>query len=354
MTDKVLVPALDLRTDALTRPTPAMWKAMQTHEPDWATFGEDSAVRAVERAGAEILGKDAALFVPTGALGNLLALLTHTRTGDWLIADPTTHVIRSEHRAFEAVAALRWLSIVGERGHISEDQVTEGILTLREQGVRQGLVWTENTHNWAGGTVQTVEQATAVARTAHELGFRVHVDGARLFNAGAALGVPASALVSEADSVMVNLNKGLGAPYGALLSGTSDFVEIARDRLHQLGAGSTHQIGILASAAFVALATMQERMSLDNHTARYLGELLEDISGLELMVGRVESNVVLVRAADGRSARSVVEALRLRGIGAFAARDDVVRFVTHHHVEKRHADRVAREVARVVGGRGHY
>jgi threonine aldolase len=311
---------IDLRTDALGRPTEAMWAAMRTHEPGWATFGEDEAVRALEARGAALCGKAAALFVPTGGMANLVAMLAWTSPGDGLIADRRAHVVRAEYAGYAAVAGLALRALDGARGHISAEQVA-ALLGDAPAGRPQpaGLVWLENTHGACGGTVQTVAEVAAVCAAAG--GVPVHMDGARALNAAVALGVELDVLVAPVDSVMLNLNKGIGAPAGALLCGDEAFVARARDRLGRVGGASLHLAGLWAAAALEALDEAPARVA---HASGVAGRLA---AALPVEVSPVETNILLVRTAIS------VSQLRARGIGAYPHGADQVRLVTHAGID---------------------
>ncbi len=307
---------IDLRTDALPQPTEAMWAAMRAHAPGWATFGEDPAVRLLEERGAALCGRPAGLLVPTGGMANLVALLAWTRPGDGLLADRRAHVVRAEHAGYAAVAGLALRAIDGERGHPTPAQLA-ALLDDAPAGRPQpaGLVWLENTHGGCGGTVQGVEDVRAVCAIAHERGLPVHVDGARALNAAVALDVTLAELLAPVDSVMLNLNKGIGAPLGALLCGDERFIARARERLARVGGASVHLSGYWAAAALTALDDALERIARSHALARALAARLQ--------VAGVETNILLVRTPLS------LAALRDRGVGAYPHRPGQVRLVTH-------------------------
>lgn len=342
----MLRPNRDLRSDALTLPTRAMWTAMRKCEPDWATFGEDRTVRYLEAMASDLVGKEAGLFVATGGMANLVGLLAQTRPGDTLIAEQTAHVVRSEGGGFDLIGGVELSSLPGDRGHF-DAQAAADALAGRSQLNNESLVWLENTHVAAGGTVQSVIGLESVCNSAHAAGARVHLDGARMFNAAAALGVRVAELVREVDSVMFNLNKGLSAPIGALLAGDEAFITSAREWLHRIGGGSLHQAGIWASAGVLALQTMVDRLPDDHLTARRLAELLGNVDGVQL-AAPVQTNIVLVKPPPHLRTSDLVHELRLRGVGAYAPSADVIRFVTHRHVALCDLDLVAAELAEVV------
>jgi threonine aldolase len=342
--------ARDLRTDALPRLSEATWDAMRAHELGWATFGEDAAVRELETRGAALAGKEAALLVPTGAMANLVALLSWTRPGDGLIADRAAHVVRAEHAGYAAVAGLALRALDGERGHPGAAQVA-ALLDDAPAGRPQpaGLVWLENTHGAAGGTVQPLEDIRAVCAEAQDRGLPVHLDGARSLNAAVALGVSLAALLEPVDSAMLSLNKGIGGPLGALLSGSEEFVVRAREQLVRLGGASVHLAGHWAAAALAGLDAAPAIAARDHAVARHLAARLAAIPEVEL--GPVETNILLVRTRAPRGA-ALIAALRERGIGAFPHSLDQIRFVVHRDVGEADADAVAAELAAIVTNPG--
>jgi threonine aldolase len=341
--------ARDLRSDALTQPTDAMWQAMRGHEPGWAPFGDDPAVIELEERGAALTGKEAALFVATGAAANLVALLTHARPGDLLVSDAAAHVVRAEYAGYAALGGLTLSAASSRHGHLEDRGVREA-LAPRPDGRTQriGLVWFEVTHGAAGGTVQSVDQLHAAARAARDAGVPTHVDGARLANAAIAIGVPVATLAVAGDSVTFNLNKGLGAPMGAILCGDAAFVAAAREALGRIGGASIHQAGIWAAAALLAIEPSTiDRLADDHAVARRLAAGLAQIDGIT--VGRVDTNIVLADLSESYGdAHALAAALRRAGCGAHVTGPTQLRFVTHRHVGQADADAVVEALAGIA------
>lgn len=339
----------DLRSDALTRPTEAMWRAMREHEPGWAPFGDDDAVAALEARAAEVTGMEAALLVPTGAMANLVALLVHTRPGEALVADEAAHVVRSEHAGYAAIAGLSLRPVRCPDGHLTAADV-EAAVAHRPGGrpQRAGLVWLEQTHGAAGGTVQPAAELNAAGAAAAALGVPVHLDGARLPNAAVALGVAMADLAAAADSVTLNLNKGLGAPLGAVLCGSGVSVAAAREALGRVGGASVHQAGVWAAAGLLALEPAAVARLADDHAvARRLTAGLARLDGVG--VRHAGTNIVLVDLVEpGSDAAPLADALRRQGVGAYAVGPRRLRFVTHRHVGPRDADAVVDAVAHAL------
>jgi threonine aldolase len=321
---------IDLRSDAITRPTDRMWEAMRKDPLDWSRLG-DRTVRTLEERAAALLGTDDAVFTPTGTMANTLALLSWTRHGDRFIVDRNAHVIVSEDYAFARLAGLHAETLQGERGHLSASQVAV-VMASRHLGrtSRTPLIWFENTHTAAGGLTTTPEQTQAVNVVARQYHAVMHVDGARLFNAAIALNLPARSFVPEAGSVTINLNKGLSAPAGAVLCGPRAFVNEARARMLGLG-GMLSNAGLIAAAGMIALEEMVERLQQDHETAAALASALAALPRLTL--SPPETNIIRLDLPEGFPADHAIRVLMNDGILCLAYGDRTVRLVTHRHVE---------------------
>jgi threonine aldolase len=343
-------PAFDLRSDAITLPTDEMGEAMRSVRPGWPV-PEDETVHRLERVGAELSGKEACAFVPTGGMGNLVALMSHTRRGDQLVLEAASHILWAEEWGFAYVCGLAPRPIDTLDGVLSPEQVEAEIVATRFGfASHTSLVCLENTHNGCGGTVVDAAQTAAVCAVAHAHGVAVHVDGARILNACAALGVDLASLVADADSLMLNLNKGLSAPFGALVCGSAAFIERCRLALRRLGAANFHQAGMLAAAGVVALETMPARLAQDNARARMLADRLRRVRGLECDPERVQTNIVMARLDPERATSAELAAhLRTRGIGALPYTETILRFVTHRHVTDAVVERIAVELEQHLG-----
>jgi len=336
-------PVIDLRSDTVTRPTAAMREAMAAAAVGDDVLDHDPTVRRLEEAAAARLGKEAALFVPSGTMGNLIALLSHTVPGQEVWLEEDSHIYYYEAGGVTRLAGLFPRLFRGRRGIPAPGQLRD---LARPAGLHfpvPGLLCLENTHNRGGGTVMAPDRMAALADTARELGLKVHLDGARIFNAAVALGVEVQALAGPADSVMVSLSKGLSAPVGSVLAGSRSFIAQAR-RVRQLLGGGMRQAGVLAAAGLVALETMVDRLADDHRVARALGEALAAIDGLVLDPAQVETNIVMFELPEGYEAAGFLQRLAAQGVLGIPFGRRVVRFVTHRHVT---ADMVPRVAAAV-------
>lgn len=329
-------PALrtDFRSDTVTQPLAEMRQAMLEAAVGDDVFQEDPTVNALEAEAARLLDKEAALFVASGTQGNLLALLSLARPGEEVIVEAATHIANAEVGGAARLGGLTLRPLVGDRGHLGPEQVAAAVRPDDVHFARTTLLCVENSHNAAGGTVAALAQMEALAAVARERGLRLHVDGARLFNAAVALGVPASALVRHADTVSFCLSKGLGAPVGSLLVGPVSTLAEAR-RLRKMLGGGMRQAGVLAAAGLVALRTGIARLAEDHRRARLLAEGLAAISGIRLDLETVQTNIVRFDVAGlGHTTASCASALAAAGVRVSGGGGPAgVRMVTHLHVD---------------------
>ena len=336
----------DFRSDTVTQPTEAMREAMYRAEVGDAARGDDPTVAELEAEAAAMLGKEAALLVPSGTMGNLVALMTWTRRGDAIVVDHRAHVVTVEAAGLGGVAGCVAHTLTTPDGILRPEQVEEVLRPAGRPGPRAALVWVENTHNFAGGTVWDEAALQAVREVAGRHGVPVHMDGARIFNAAVALGVPAARLAQAADSIMFCLSKGLSAPIGSLLVGGRDFVEEARRRRQMVG-GGMRQAGVVAAAGLVALRSMVDRLAEDHRRARALAERLAEVAGVRIWAGL--TNMVMVDVSPcGLDAEAFGRQLAGERVLALAVGRDVLRFVTHRHVDDADVEAAARAVARVA------
>lgn len=282
---------IDLRSDTVTEPTDAMREAMARAVVGDDVFGEDPTVRALETLAAEMIGKEAAVFVPSGTMANLVAVLTHTQRGDEVLLEAEAHLYYSEVGSISAVAGVLPKTIVGVAGYIAPGQVRAAVRPANIHNPPSRLLCLENTHNRAGGMPFGPAEIDVVCATGHELGLAVHLDGARIFNAAVALGVVPSALTRSVDSVMFCVSKGLSAPVGSLLAGSGEFITQAR-RFRKMLGGGMRQAGVLAAAGVVALRTMVSRLAEDHQNAQRLAKGLAKIPGFQIDLERVRTNMV--------------------------------------------------------------
>jgi threonine aldolase len=319
---------IDLRTDAISRPTDEMWAAMHAADVGWAYVGEDAAVNELSRLGAELLGKEVALLLPTCSAANLVALMTLGTAGGDILLDPTCHVATSEARGFETICGLVERPIVIRNGCPDPD----GIDVACAAATRPAVLCLENTHNNAGGVAVPPSRLAAAAAAARGHGARVHLDGARLFNAAVALGMPASRLTEGADTVSLSLGKGLCAPGGALLAGSRDVIDRARLAAQRIGARSLHKAGVIAAAGIVALKSMIDRLHEDHRRARMLAEALAGVSALGVDLGSVQTNIVTVDVRPPLDADTLLARLLRRRVLGYKRSATRVRFVTHRTI----------------------
>ena len=327
----------DFRSDTVTRPTPAMRRAMAEAVVGDDVLGDDPTVRELEREVAAMFGKPAALFVPSGSQGNQIAAIVHTSAGEEVAVGANSHCYDWEMAGLAANAGVQARTVPASRGVIDADGVRA---TLREAGGHRPacrLLMTENTHNFHGGAVVPLEHLQALHAIAVERGARVHLDGARLWNAAAATGVALADWAATADSVMACLSKGLGAPVGSVLVGDGDFIAAARDVRKRLG-GGMRQVGVLAAPGLVALREHVDRLAEDHVRAARLAEGFLQGRDVSLPYGEPETNIVFVQVA-GRDASAVQAALEAAGVLAFATGADVLRFVTHYDVDDADVER---------------
>ena len=282
---------IDLRSDTVTLPTDEMREAMNNAEVGDDCYQEDPTVNQLEELAAKKAGKEAALFVPSGTMGNLIAVLTHCQRGDEVILEIDSHLYYYEVGSISAVAGVIPRLITGDKG-IPDPQGIK--MALRDENIhypKTTLICLENTHNRAGGTITPPEVIEEICRLAHQRNIQVHLDGARIFNAAIALNIEPALLVKNVDSVMFCLSKGLSAPVGSILAGPKEFIQRARKNRKMLG-GGMRQAGILAAAGIIALEQMMERLKEDHKNARILGEGLAHISGIKVDLETVQTNMV--------------------------------------------------------------
>ena len=324
---------IDLRSDTVTHPTPAMREAMYRAEVGDDVFGEDPTVNRLERRAAEIFGKHAGLFVPTGTMGNTIGVKLHTQHGQEVICEARAHLFNYE------LAMLAWFSgcvarpVHAEDGVLRWDQIRKEIRPLGPHRAPTGLIALENTHNMAGGSVTPLEVTREICDGAHDLGLKVHLDGARIFNAAAFLGKSVEELSDGVDTVMFCLSKGLGAPVGSLLVGAED--AMARGRLYRkrLG-GGMRQVGVLAAAGLIALEEMPKRLGEDHGNARFLAEALGRIPGIRVP-HEVQTNIVIFDIGGTGIATAEFSArLKQRGVLINGIDARHMRLLTHYDVDR--------------------
>lgn len=329
---------IDFRTDTVTRPTEAMLAAMQK-----ATQGDDSrdgdaTVIRLEALAAERTGKEAGLYMPSGTMTNLVAVLTHTSRAGEVLLERGAHMLNTELGGLAAVAGVFYKGIPGKRGAMDEDLLRESIRPMTRNNFGTALICMENSHNGAGGAVLPLAYMQHVHELARSHGVPVHTDGARLFNAAAALGVTAAEVAKHTDSVCFCVSKGLSAPIGSVLCGSTAFIERARPFRRMVG-GNMRQAGSIAAAGIVALETMVDRLKDDHASARRLADGLHRIDARLCNPADAETNIVRVDVSfTGRSATQWSDMLAKAGIAVSPADPRSLRFVTHRHVGSEEVD----------------
>lgn len=323
---------IDLRSDTKTLPTPQMREAMMRAEVGDDVEGEDPTVNRLEETCAELLGKEAGLFVSSGTQGNLVSMMAATRPGQMLICHDLAHIVIYEQGGLARICGLLLRGLPGKYGVLDPVQVHETILPDNIHCAPLGLVELENTHNNCGGTCLTAAQTAAVAQVAHDHGAALHVDGARIFNAAAALGVPVTELVASADSVQLCFSKGLGAPIGSMVVGGKEFIGTAR-RARKLVGGGMRQAGVIAAAALVALEEGIPRLPEDHANARRIAQTLAGLPGISLDLDSVQTNIIVFSVErEDMTAPELCRRLAGHGIRAGARAARAIRFVTHRDV----------------------
>lgn len=320
---------IDLRSDTVTKPTPRMRSAMAEAEVGDDVYGEDPTVNRLQKRACEIFEKEAALFVPTGSMGNQIAVKLHTETGQEVVIEERGHILNYELGAAAAIAGvtMRPVKSAATSGMLTWDEIA-GALHLGGPyySSRTGLICLENTHNFGGGSVMTAADYSTICGQARALNLPVHMDGARIFNAATALETTVAELTRDCDSVQFSLSKGLGAPVGSILLGSKDFIDEARVWRKRLG-GGMRQIGILAAAGLIALEEGPKRLNEDHANARRLAHGLAAID--RISVGDIATNIVIFNiAATGRSAAEITGELSREGVLAIGFGDSI-RMVTH-------------------------
>lgn len=333
----------DFRSDTVTRPTPAMRKAMAEAEVGDDDYGDDPTVNALESESAAVVGKEAAVFVPSGTMANQLSIMAQTRPGEEILCDEEAHCRNVEHGAASALSGVAFRTVHAPAGWIEPTQVEMVIGTAESFHQRITLMVWENTHNVYGGRVIPVEGMEAANSEARRHGLSIHVDGARIFNAGVALGVGADQIVAGADTVSFCFSKGLGAPVGSVLCGTSDLITEARYFRKRLG-GGMRQSGVIAAAARVALAE-RDRLSDDHDLAKRLVGVIADHAPNAVDVASVETNIINVAIHHmKRTWPEIAGRLEQNGIKSNPPINGVWRLVTHRDVDQSDVDRLIKAI----------
>jgi threonine aldolase len=338
---------IDLRSDTVTRPTPAMRAAMAAAEVGDDVYGEDPTINRLEARAAEVFGREAALFVPTGSMGNQIAIRMHTEHGQEVICEARGHVLDWEMAMVSAFSGCQLRTVYADRGILTWDLIKPLLSPGLYYRPRTGLISLENTHNMAGGTVMPLDIAEDIWAHAADAGLPVHLDGARIFNAATALGVGVKELTRGYASVMFCLSKGLCAPVGSMLVSSREHIERARRFRKALG-GGMRQAGVLAAAGLIALEQMTCRLQEDHDNAKLLAQRLSELKQVDLDAAGVQTNIVIFGLRHGMEARGLVTALGARGVRAGSVGPHAVRLVTHHDVNRDDCERAAQVIAEEI------
>ncbi len=325
-------PVIDLRSDTVTRPTPEMRRAMADAEVGDDVYGEDPTINHLEQRAAEIFQREAAIFIPSGTMGNQVAIKVHTKPGQEVICEERGHIFNYEMAMLSHFSGCLARPIFGEDGFLTWSEIQKRIAPGIYYRAQTGLISLENTHNMAGGTVWPQRQFDEICDGAHSAGLPVHLDGARIFNAAAATGKSVAELTRNCDSVMFCLSKGLGAPVGSLLVGSREFIDQSRVYRKSLG-GGMRQAGVLAAAGLIALEKMPARLREDHENARFLAEGLSRIAGIKIDPRKVQTNIVVFEIS-GMTSADLARRLAEQNILASGISPEAMRLVTHMDVDR--------------------
>ena len=342
---------IDLRSDTVTKPTAAMRAAMAAAEVGDDVYGEDPTVNRLEQRAAEIFAREAAIFVPSGSMGNLIGLRLHTEHGQEVLCEARSHILDWEMAMVAAFAGCVPRTVVGERGVLTWEKIQKAIAPRIYYRAQTGLICLENTHNMAGGVVTPLAVMEEVWQGAREAGLPVHLDGARIFNAAAALGLDVATLTRGFNTVMFCLSKGLGAPVGSMLVGSQADMERARVYRKALG-GGMRQAGVIAAAGLIALEEGPGRLQEDHANARLLAEAIAGCDMAEIDLSAVQTNIVIFTLrGEGREtgdAAALVAAMQREGVRCSAIGPDAVRLVTHRDVSRVQCEQAAELLVRLL------
>lgn len=332
---------LDFRSDTVTQPTPGMRKAMAAAAVGDDVFGEDPSILALQAKTAELLGKEAAIFVPSGTMSNLIGVMLHGGRGDEFLCEAGCHIFNYEQSGYAQIGGLAARPIEGDAGVLTLADVQGMIRPSNDHLVRTRMICLENTHNRGGGRIQPYSDVEAICAWAHDHGLATHLDGARLWNAAAATGIALADWARHFDTVSVCFSKGLGAPVGSALAGPSEAIARAR-RIRKVLGGGTRQGGVIAAGALYALEHHRDRLVEDHLKAATLGEAIARTPGLKLATPSVDTNIVIFRVAtELGTAADFCARLREQGVLALAVGPQDVRMVTHLDVSQQDAEAAA-------------
>jgi threonine aldolase len=340
---------IDLRSDTVTKPSPAMRRAMAAAEVGDDVYLEDPTVNRLQARAAEIFGREAGLFVPSGSMGNLACIMAQTSRGQEVICEAAGHIYNYEMASLSALGGVLPRLIAAKDGILNWQQIAPAIREKVYYRPQTALVALENSHNMAGGTVYPTAIAEEICERAHAAGLAVHLDGARIFNAAVYLGQSVAEITKQFDSVQFCLSKGLGAPVGSMIVGSKDFVERCRVIRKMLG-GGMRQVGVLAAAGLVALDEGPKLLAADHENAQILAKKLAQIPGIQIDPQKVQTNILIFDVAQtGMSSRQFIDKLAGRHVLGGSVDASRVRLVTHRDVSRAEVERAGAIIAEVVG-----
>jgi threonine aldolase len=338
---------IDLRSDTVTKPTPAMRAAMASAEVGDDVYSEDPTINRLEQTAARIFAKEAALFVPTGTMGNQIGIRLHTDHGQEVICEARSHILDWEMGMMSAFAGCTPRAVHGDGGVLTWSQISKAIAPKIYYHAQTALVCIENSHNMAGGTVTPLPILEDIWQGARDAGLPTHLDGARVFNAATALNLTVAEITRGFDTVSFCLSKGLGAPVGSILVGTQAHIERARIFRKALG-GGMRQAGILAAAGLIALEEMPALLPADHANARLLAEAVASTNATDIDLANVQTNIVLFTLNDNGDAPALVSALQSEGILCSAIGSHSIRLVTHHQITREDSELAAATLTRLL------
>ena len=340
--------SIDLRSDTVTKPSAEMRRAMAEAEVGDDVFIEDPTINKLQERAAEIFGREAGLFVPSGSMGNLTCILAQARQGQEVICEESGHVYNYEMASMSAIAGVLPRLVVGEDGVLSWQSISKAIRPKIYYRPQTALIALENTHNMAGGTVYPTEVAEEICDRAREAGIRVHLDGARIFNAATYLGEKVADMTKKFDSIQFCLSKGLGAPVGSMIVGTREFIERCRSIRKMLG-GGMRQAGVLAAAGLIALEKGPKRLQIDHDNAKLLATRLAAVPGVTLNPAQVQTNIVIFNLkTSGWSSSDFLQTLAKRDVLGIPVDNERVRMVTHLDVDRNDVEKASAVVQEVL------
>ena len=344
---------IDLRSDTVSKPSPEMRRAMAEAEVGDDVFGEDPSVNRLQEMAAQVLGKEAALYVPSGTMANQISVKVHTQPGDEVIMERTSHPFNSESGGLAALSGVQVNLLDGQRGALAAEQVARVIRHGNDvHNAPTRLVSLENTHNRGGGAVYPIDRIREIHDVAHAEGIAMHLDGARLLNASVASGLPAPEITQYFNSCTLCLSKGLGAPVGSVIAASEDFIARAQ-RYRKMFGGGMRQAGILAAAAIYALENNVERLADDHLNAKLLAERISGAPGMRIEPSNVETNIIYLQLdpAEARvDAPGLAAAMRQRGVLALAMGGHAMRLVTHLDVSREQVEHAADIMCSILNG----